>query len=155
MAGTFALAAGMFAETIVLGRYLGAAQYGVYSLVLAFPEVVQLLPRLPDAGGDNVDISVVFWSATMGRVQLRSLKLLWLVDIGVVATSFVVVFVTAPIVAPHLTDNPEATQLDEDLRDRAPAGRARCDRRRCPPRVRPFSPCLRDRRSPRLCAAAR
>ena len=110
MAGTFALAAGMFAETIVLGRYLGAAQYGVYLLVLAFPEVVQLVLdfRTREAmtrylGG--------FLERDDGQRAVAVVKLLWLVDLGVVATAFLAVYVTAPIVAPHLTDNPEAAQL--------------------------------------------
>ena len=38
-------------------------------------------------------------------------KLLWIVDVCVVSLAFVIVFVTAPLVAPHLTDDPSSTEL--------------------------------------------
>ena len=107
---TFVMAAGMFAETVILGRYLGAAQYGVYLLVLAFPEVVLLFLdfRTREAmtrylGG--------FLERGDGPRAVAVVKLLWMVDIGVVLTALLVVVITAPIVAPHLTDNPEAANL--------------------------------------------
>lgn len=110
IAGTFVVAAGTFAETIILGRYLGAANYGVYLLVLAFPEVVQFFLDFRTR-----EAMTRFLGGSLERADapraVAVVKLLWIVDFGVVVTALLIVVVTAPIVAPHLTGNPEAPHL--------------------------------------------
>src|SRR5436190_578561 len=97
IATTAVTAAAFFLETVVLARHFGRTQYGVYLLVIAYPEAVQLFLdfRTREA-----------MTRYLGRFLARDekgeavavVKLLWVVDLCVVVFAFVLVFVTAPLV---------------------------------------------------------
>jgi O-antigen/teichoic acid export membrane protein len=109
--GTTAVTAvAFFVETVVLARHFGRTTYGVYLLVIAYPEAVQLFLdfRTREAmtrylGG--------FLARDEKDEAVAVVKLLWVVDLCVVTLAYVIVFVTAPFVAPHLTDDPSSTEL--------------------------------------------
>ena len=110
IAATTVTAGAFFFETVVLARHFGRTTYGVYLLVIAYPEAVQLFLdfRTREAltrylGG--------YLARDEKRKAIAVVKLLWLVDLGVVTLAFAIVFVTAPLVAPHLTDDPSSTEL--------------------------------------------
>jgi O-antigen/teichoic acid export membrane protein len=109
--GTTAATIGaFFAETVILARYFGRETYGVYLLVIAYPEAVQLFLdfRTREAmtrylGGSIARDDKPFAVAVV--------KFLWIVDLVVLLFAFLVVFFTAPFVAPHLTDAPDGAML--------------------------------------------
>ena len=100
----------LFIETVVLARYFGAENYGVYLLVLAYPEAVQLF-----LGFRTREAVTKYLGGFLARGEMDEaaavVKLLWIVDLCVVSLAFVIVFVTAPVVAPYLTDDPSSVEL--------------------------------------------
>ena len=86
----------------MLSRYFGRTDYGVYLLVIAYPEAVQLL-----LGFRTREAITKYLGGFLARDEKREavavVKLLWVVDLAVVILAFAIVFVTAPLVAPHLT----------------------------------------------------
>lgn len=99
-----------FVETVVLARHLGKTGFGVYVLVIAYPEAVQLFLDFRTR-----EAMTRYLGSFLARGQkdkaVAIVKLLWLVDLCVVVGAFLIVFATAPLVAPRLTDDPNATQL--------------------------------------------
>jgi O-antigen/teichoic acid export membrane protein len=109
--GTTVVTAGaFFVETVVLARHFGRTTYGVYLLVIAYPEAVQLF-----LGFRTREAMTRYLGRFLARDEkdeaVAVVKLLWVVDLCVVTLAFVIVFVTAPLVAPHLTDDPSNTEL--------------------------------------------
>ncbi len=100
----------LFVETVVLARYLGRTTYGVYLLVIAYPEAVQLF-----LGFRTREAMTKYLGGFLARDEkdeaVAVVKLLWVVDMCVVTLAFAIVFFTAPLVAPHLTDDPSSTEL--------------------------------------------
>jgi O-antigen/teichoic acid export membrane protein len=89
------------AETILLARYLTRTQFGVFVLIIAFPEAVhQLLDcRVQEA----MTRYLGEFLATTRRAQAVALiKLLWLVDVTVSALALGIVVLTADFAAAHL-----------------------------------------------------
>jgi O-antigen/teichoic acid export membrane protein len=110
VATTFVVAGAVFAETIVLARYLGTDDYGVYLLVLALPEAIQLFLDFRTREAMTRYLGR-FLAREEGDRAVAVTKLLWLVDLAVVLSAFVIVFAIAPYVAPRLTNDPDATTL--------------------------------------------
>lgn len=102
--------AGVFLLTVVLARYFGRTDYGVYLIVVAYPEAVQLI-----LGFRTREAVTKYLSEFLAREQREQavaiVKLLWLVDLCVVVLAYSIVFVTAPAIAPRLTDYPASTEL--------------------------------------------
>lgn len=110
IATTAVVAGAFFAETVLLARHFGRTTFGVYLLVIAYPEAVQMFLgfRTREAmtrylGG--------FLATNKQPEAVAVVKLLWIVDLCVVTCAFVIVFLTAPLLAPHLTDDPTSTTL--------------------------------------------
>ena len=123
---------------MVLARHFGRTNYGVYLLVIAYPEAVQLFLdfRTREAmtrylGG--------FLARDEKDEAVAVVKLLWVVDLCVVTLAFVIVFVTAPLVAPHLTDDPSSTELMRVYGVAMLLGGLDATAGSDSPRVRPFS----------------
>jgi O-antigen/teichoic acid export membrane protein len=108
---TTALTVGLFfAETTILARHFGPKTFGVYLLVLAYPEAVQLFLDFRTR-----EAMTRYLGGFLAREEhpeaVAVVKLLWLVDLGVVCSAYALVFVTAPLVAPHLTHDPGSSHL--------------------------------------------
>jgi O-antigen/teichoic acid export membrane protein len=94
--------AARLAETILLARYLAPTQFGVFVLIVAYPEAVQQL--LDCRVQEAMTRYLGEFLATSRRVESVALiKLLWLVDVAVSALSFGIVAITAQFAAEHLT----------------------------------------------------
>lgn len=110
LATTAVVAGVLLAETVLLARHLGPISFGVYVLVIAYPEAVQLLLDFRTR-----ETMTRYLGGFLARDEkeraVAVVKLLWLIDFGVALSAFLIVFATAPIVAPHVTDDPETVRL--------------------------------------------
>jgi O-antigen/teichoic acid export membrane protein len=110
LGATVVTAVGLFAETIVLARYLGLDAYGVYLLVVAVPEAILLV-----LGFRTREAMTRYLGGFLARGERGQaaavVKLLWLVDLAVVALACVVVYATAPLIGPWLTGDEESVTL--------------------------------------------
>jgi O-antigen/teichoic acid export membrane protein len=107
-AGLITLA--LFAETIILARYLGPGQLGVFLLAIAYPEAVQQLLdfRVRDA---MTKYLAEFLAQKRHSEAVSLVKLLWIIDVAVSAVAMLIVVVTAGIVAEMLVPESGATEL--------------------------------------------
>jgi O-antigen/teichoic acid export membrane protein len=108
---TTAVGAGLFfVETIILARHFGPQIFGVYLLVIAYPEAVQLFLDFRTR-----EVMTRYLGGSLARGErseaVAVVKLLWVIDLGVVGCAYIAVFATAPMIAPHLTDDPESAHL--------------------------------------------
>lgn len=103
-------AGALFTETVLLARYLGAARLGTFVLVIAYAEAIQQILDFRTREAMTRYLSG-FLARSEEERAVAVTKLLWLADFVVVVTAFLIVNVTAPIVAPHLTDDPDAVML--------------------------------------------
>jgi O-antigen/teichoic acid export membrane protein len=110
VAATVVTIGAIFVETILLARYLGSHTYGVYLLVLAYPQAVQLFLDFRTREALTRYLSG-FLATRRFAEAVAVTKLLWLIDAIVVSCAFIIVFTTAPWVGPRLTGNPSSTIL--------------------------------------------
>ena len=88
----------VFLETVILARYLGAEELGVFLLVVAYPEAVQQLLdfRLRDA---MTKYLAEFMTHRRHREAVSLVKLLWVIDVAVAVLALLIVVATAGIAA--------------------------------------------------------
>jgi O-antigen/teichoic acid export membrane protein len=104
------IALALFAETIILARYLEPEELGVLLLALAFPEAVQQLLdfRIKDAMTKYLS---EFLARDQPRQAVALVKLLWVIDVAVGAVALVIVLATAGVAAGLFVDDPQAAHL--------------------------------------------
>lgn len=102
--------AARLAETILLARYLTRTQFGVFVLIVAYPEAVQQLLdcRVQEAMTRYLG---EFLATTRKAQAVALIKLLWLVDVVVSALAFGIVAFTARFAADHLLHDPALGHL--------------------------------------------
>jgi O-antigen/teichoic acid export membrane protein len=110
LASSGVIALALFAETIILARYLEPAELGVLLLAFAFPEAVQQLLdfRIKDATTKYLS---EFLAHDRPRHGLALVKLLWFIDVAVGAGALLIVLATAGIAAELFVDDPDAARL--------------------------------------------
>jgi O-antigen/teichoic acid export membrane protein len=110
IATTAVVVASVFIETILLARYLGARGFGVYVLIIAYPEAVQMVLDFRTR-----EAMTRYLGEFLARKQLAEavavVKLLFVVDAVVLMAAFGIVITTAGLVAPWLTDRAGAASL--------------------------------------------
>jgi O-antigen/teichoic acid export membrane protein len=110
LGGTVVVTLCVFAETILLARHLGVDLYGVFLLVVAFPEaVLQVLDlRVKDAINKYLTEAL-----TTGehRRAVALLKLFWLLDVAVGLLCLLIVVALSRPVADLLTGDPDNAHL--------------------------------------------
>jgi O-antigen/teichoic acid export membrane protein len=109
-AATVVAAVALFAEAVVLARYLSPAGYGVLLLLIAIPEaVLQLLDfRIREAmtrylGG--------FLAQERRREAVSIVKLLWLLEVAVAGLAFLIVLALSGWAADAIVDRPDLAYL--------------------------------------------
>lgn len=106
----FLSAGAILVETALLGRHLGVRQFGVYVLVIAYPEAVQMILDFRTREAMTKYLSEFL--ALDERASAAALvKVLWVIDAAVSAVAFGIVVATAPFVAGHLVDRPDAAHI--------------------------------------------
>ena len=110
IAATFVTAGSLFIEIILLARYLGRDVFGVYLLVLAYPQAVQAILDFRTREAMTRYLGE-FVTLRQKEYAVAIVKLLWLIDLLVAAAAFAIVVGTASFVAPHLTEDPNGAHL--------------------------------------------
>ena len=105
-----AAAVAALVETVILAHALSPQRFGVYVLVLAYPEAVQQVLdfRVRDAMTKYLG---EFAERGDGPRAVAIVKLLWLADVVVGVVVFAIVAATAFLVARHLLDDPALAWL--------------------------------------------
>jgi O-antigen/teichoic acid export membrane protein len=110
LAATGVAATSVFVETVLLARYLSPSGYGVFLLVIAFPEAVQQLLDFRVREG-----MTKYLSGFLAKGQLREavavVKLLWILEVAVTAIAFLIVVVTAGLAAKLILSRPDLAHL--------------------------------------------
>ena len=107
---TIVVAGAVFAETILLARYLGTKGFGVYVLVIAYPEAIQIILDFRTREAMTRYLGD-FLARNQAWEAVAVVKLLSLINLGVLVSAFLIVVASAPLVAPWLTDDREAASL--------------------------------------------
>lgn len=100
----------VLAETVILARHFGPAAYGVFLLVLAFPEAVLQVLDLRVREAMNRYLGSAFALDDHPRA-VSLLKLFWVVDVAVGLLCFLIVVVAAGPAAELLTGTGEHADL--------------------------------------------
>lgn len=100
----------VFGETILLARYLGPELFGVFLLVVAFPEAVMQVLDLRVTDAMNRYVGEAFEHDERPRA-VSLLKLFWLLDIAVGLACLLIVLVAAGPVAELLTGDADNGSL--------------------------------------------
>lgn len=97
-------------ESVVVARYLGPASFGLYVLVLAFPDAVRNL-----ADSRTREAVPKFLGEALERDDRQQavavMKLLWLVDGSMSFVAFAIVAIAAPFAAREFMHAPEVAPL--------------------------------------------
>jgi O-antigen/teichoic acid export membrane protein len=100
----------LFAETIILARYLGPEQLGIFLLAIAYPEAIQ---QLLDFRARDAMTKYLAEFITQERYPeaVALVKLLWLIDVAVSTLALLIVVATAGIVAELLVHASGVSEL--------------------------------------------
>jgi O-antigen/teichoic acid export membrane protein len=104
------IALAIFAETIILARYLEPEELGVLLLAIAYPEAVQQLLdfRIKDATTKYLS---EFLAHDRPRHAVALVKMLWTIDVAVGGVALLIVLATAGLAAGLFVDDPDARRL--------------------------------------------
>jgi O-antigen/teichoic acid export membrane protein len=110
LASSGVIAFAIFAETIILARYLEPSELGVLLLVIAYPEAIQQLLdfRVKDATTKYLS---EFLAHNRPAHAVALVKFLWIIDVAVGVVALLIVLATAGIASSLFVDNPDATRL--------------------------------------------
>jgi O-antigen/teichoic acid export membrane protein len=110
LGNTVVVTLAVFAETIILARYLGPSAFGVFLLIVVFPEAI--LQVLDIGGKDAMNKYLSEYLETGQKAKAAALvKLLWLLDIGVGVFCLLLVIVLSPYAAEILTGDRDDGRL--------------------------------------------
>ncbi len=100
----------LFGETTILARYLGAATFGIYVLVTAYPEFIQQLLNFRVQDGLNRYLPG-FFAQDRHSEAVAFIKLLWLLEAAVALATFLIVLATAGLATRLFVHNDSDSSL--------------------------------------------